>query len=136
MKQLYLLCFNKLGCIGNVFQIQFPLKTVCGALFCVLLAVFCTPAYADGKVRTKEFLEFEYSSQDYFIKVTINAATVIATQIRRDLALCIADWYTDDPKTVKQRNGEILKIMKGVPESYPSAVLIAILQKKCGKFTP
>lgn len=94
----------------------------------------CLPAHARQNVKTKEFLTLDSASRDYFIRLTINTATVIATQIKRDMALCIADWYGSTPMAIQSRNTEILNIMENIPDSYPSAVLIAILQKKCGKF--
>ncbi|SFO40785.1 hypothetical protein SAMN04488056_105249 [Cohaesibacter marisflavi] len=93
------------------------------------------PTYAASEsVKTKEFLTYDYASQEYFIKLTINTATVIATQIRPDMAQCIASWYGDTPAETKKKDAEILATMKRLPETYPSAVLIAILQKHCGKF--
>ncbi|MGJ8690803.1 MAG: hypothetical protein ACSHXZ_14935 [Gammaproteobacteria bacterium] len=94
----------------------------------------CTPSYASKNVRIKEFLTYDYNSQDYYLKATIDAATVIAAQIRKDMSLCIADWYSDDPGTIKQRNTEILTIMEEYPDSYPIAIIIAVLQKQCGRF--
>ena len=94
----------------------------------------CMPAYAGESVKTKEFLTYDYASQAYFIKLTVNTATVIATQIRQDMAQCIADWYGDDEQKSETRNQEVLTTMKRLPDTYPSAVMIAILQKNCGKF--
>ncbi|MBL4785244.1 MAG: hypothetical protein JKY49_07435 [Cohaesibacteraceae bacterium] len=94
----------------------------------------CTPAHAGQNVKTSEFLKLDYESQDYFFGSTIWTAAVIATQIRQDLANCIADWYTNDPAIIKERNAEILRIMKGLPDSYPSGIVVAVLQKNCGKF--
>lgn len=100
----------------------------------VFFSGFCMPSYAVESVRTKEFLTYDYKSQSQFIGSTIWTAGVIATQIRQDLATCIADWYTNDPATIKERNAEILGVMAGFPDSYPTGVIVAILQKKCGKF--
>lgn len=85
-------------------------------------------------MRTKEFLSFGDEAKAQFIGSTIWTASVIATQIEQSMADCIADWYTDDPATVKQRNAEILNIMADYPDSYPTGIVVAVIQKQCGKF--
>lgn len=113
---------------------MFGIKRGITASIIVFFLLNCTPSYASKNVRIKEFLKYDYNSQDYYFKATIDAATVIAAQIRKDMSLCIADWYSDDPGTIKRRNTEILTIMEEYPDSYPIAIIIAVLQKQCGKF--
>ncbi|MEP1932161.1 MAG: hypothetical protein ABJJ37_12860 [Roseibium sp.] len=103
------------------------------SIFSVFL-IFSTQSYAGQNVKTNEFLTYDYATQDSFIGSTIWTAAVIATQIRQELASCIADWYTNDPDIMQERNAEILSVMKKLPDSYPSGVVVAVLQKKCGKF--
>ncbi|MDQ0314610.1 hypothetical protein [Amorphus orientalis] len=94
-----------------------------------------TPASAaPGKGTTGELLTFDRSAQDYFIRLTMNTAIMIAAQINKEQAQCVAEWYPDDPKVVRKRNTEILRIMEKLPETYPTAVVISIIQKECGKF--
>ena len=100
-----------------------------------IFSVFSMPSYAAGEnVKVKEFLTYSYEDQSYFIGSTIWTASVIATQIRQELATCISDWYTNDPDTVKSRNSEILEIMARFPDGYPTGIVVAVLQKECGKF--
>ncbi|MEP3247777.1 MAG: hypothetical protein ABJN40_07375 [Sneathiella sp.] len=99
-----------------------------------MLMIVSVSAQAGQNVKIREFLTYDDKSQEYFLASTIWTAAVIATQIRQDLASCIADWYTNDPMIIKKRNAEILDTMKGYPDSYPSGLVVAILQKQCGKF--
>nr|WP_319514370.1 hypothetical protein [uncultured Cohaesibacter sp.] len=92
------------------------------------------PAYAGGASTVKEFLKWETASQDNYFHVSILMAAYIAAQVDKDMGNCITRWYQNDPKNMAQRNDEIREMMSKAPDFHPSATLLAIIQKQCGRF--
>ena len=94
------------------------------------------PVHAAGASTVREFLKWETESQDYYFHVSILMATYIAAQVDTDMGNCITSWYKNDSKIMKQRNNEIREMMGKAPDFHPSATLLAIIHKKCGRFNP
>ena len=51
----------------------------------------------------------------------------------REQASCVWDWYFDDPDAAQ---AVIYRNMEAHPDSTPSGVLIALLQRECGPLMP
>ncbi|MEP2943003.1 MAG: hypothetical protein ABJO72_04310, partial [Hyphomicrobiales bacterium] len=102
----------------------------------IFIILFSSSANAVGLDTSSEFLKWERGQKDYFLQVSVVTAITIATQVRKALGSCISDWYSSDAAIIKQRHDEVLGVMKRLPEHHPSAIVLAVLQKKCGKFAP
>ncbi|MEO1324942.1 MAG: hypothetical protein AAFV59_18270 [Pseudomonadota bacterium] len=61
-------------------------------------------------------------------------ASTVATQVEPKIAKCIDDWYFKDEETRRRRGDEIRKVMQSVPGYHPDGVLLAVIQRACGKF--
>ncbi|MFN3224732.1 MAG: hypothetical protein ACE360_00585 [Hyphomicrobiales bacterium] len=99
-------------------------------------ALFCIPAYAQGQTTVRDFLTWSEPQQANLMRSVVYTATVIATQVRADMASCIADWYSDNPNVIAARNSEIKTVMADYPDSHPTPILIAVIQRECGRFNP
>lgn len=108
-------------------------RIVTASLFAFIVSISPQARAVDG-TRIEEFLSWDRAAQDTFINVSVLTAGVIATQIRPDFAGCIGDWYSNTDVGKEKRRTEILDIMAGYPTHLPSGIIIAILQKECGKF--
>lgn len=91
------------------------------------------PSYAE-KFTGEQFLKWKRESQDSLIQISITMTGIVATQGRKDISRCIDDWYTNDKAIQQQRHGYILDIIKENPSYHPQAVILAVLQKRCGSF--
>ncbi len=106
---------------------------VTASLFALTL-LSCPQAQANTNTTVSGFLKFDPASQATFFDTTVWTIAVVTSQFRQELSSCIADWYTNEPTTIRQRQQEILDVMQNFPDGYPTGVIIAVLQKKCGKF--
>ena len=100
-----------------------------------MIFVFCMPVYAETSNTAREFLTWRKEQQDSFIQSSLLMAVTIAAQFDQKFGDCIVDWYTNDPNIVEKRNFEILEMMEKHQEFRPSSVLLAVVQKQCGRFT-
>lgn len=100
-----------------------------------ILAVAFYPqnAHADG-FTSAEFIRWPEASQDAYIHNSIGMSGVIASQSRQDISRCIDQWYFADKATQNRRNAEIKQVMQANPTFHPQGVLLAVIQKECGKF--
>jgi len=106
---------------------------VTASLFALTLLI-CPQAQAKDETTVREFLTWGRSAQDSFLTTSIITAAVIATQIRADFAACIGKWYTLTNEGNAKRQDEILAVMEKYPDSIPSGIVVAVLQKECGNF--
>lgn len=107
--------------------------TLAASLFAAVFS-FYSQASAKEETRVKEFLTWERSNQDSFIAISVLTASVIATQVKQEMAECIGEWYNLVDGGNKTRHNQILQIMAAYPDSIPSGIVIAVIQKECGKF--
>ena len=82
------------------------------------------------------FQRWEEGAQRGFVSTTIAMAITIASQADKTLANCIFDWYGQGNKEAAHaRQDEVIKLIAGRYASHPPhAVVLAIIQKECGKF--
>lgn len=104
-------------------------------VFIFFLFGLCIPSYAADFKNSHDFLSWKRGQQNYFFQISVMMAATIAAQVKTELGNCIVDWYSNDPKTITKRHDEILQVMKKLPNYTPSAIVLAVLHKKCGKFT-
>lgn len=83
---------------------------------------------------TAEFLKWEQGKQKSFFQIAISMATVIASQTKPKTASCINSWYWTSKFTQEKRNTEMLNQMKPYSKFHPNAVILAFLERACGKF--
>ena len=86
-------------------------------------------ALASG-YTTEDFLKLEYPAQRSYIDANIGMASLIASQNNRTQGKCIDDWYYGD---VDSTTRIILNIMRRLPDYHPRAVILAAIEKECGK---
>lgn len=91
-------------------------------------------AQADTFTSAK-FLAWPADSQVSYFRTSIGMVGVIASQMSRNIAPCIDAWYFADPAVQTQRNEAIRALMRKYPDYHPQAVILALVQKECGKFT-
>jgi len=61
-------------------------------------------------------------------------ATVIAAQVRPEIAKCINDWYYKNAGLQTNKHEKILKIMPQYMQYDPTAVLLGYIEGVCGEF--
>lgn len=94
----------------------------------------CPQTQAKEETTVRDFLKWERSKQDSFLTVSIMMAGVIATQIRPGFADCIGKWYSLDREKNLERHTEVLEVMNNFQDFIPGGIVVAVLQKECGKF--
>ena len=100
-------------------------------LCAMIMAVTSPLKAADNTFSSKEFLGWDRQQQDFYIKVSVGMAALIAVPNDKKQADCIDKWYYP---AQDQRNDFILGVMRDNPEYHPHGVLIGVLQKNCGEF--
>lgn len=76
------------------------------------------------------FLEWKYDSQRSYIDANVGMASLIAGQNDKPQGVCIDDWFYSD---IDKATVEVLGIMKRFSDHHPRAVILAIIEKHCGK---
>lgn len=113
---------------------MFKKKAACLAIVtAVILTAFPQISSAE-KFTGEKFLKWPRKSQDSLIQNSITMIAIVAAQTQKDIARCIDSWYVVDEAIKQQRHGYILDIIKENPSYHPQGVILAILQKRCGKF--
>jgi hypothetical protein len=81
-----------------------------------------------------EFFAFEREAQEAFVGNGINMIGVVASQTASDIARCMNTWYTANPDTQREKHAEIIDTMQRLPQYQPAAIVLAVVEKHCGKF--
>ena len=81
--------------------------------------------------KSSEFLTWKRESQEFYINANVGMAGLIAAQNDKKHAECLEDWYWDDQE---KSSKHILDVMRQYPEYHPRGVILAVLEKQCGKF--
>ena len=89
------------------------------------------PAQADS-FTASDVLEWEADEQDYYFETSIAMAGVIASQNDTIKAGCIDEWYFGEATPESERRELILQAMTRFPDHHPAAVLLAVINRKCG----
>lgn len=90
------------------------------------------PQNASAEIfKSSEFLGWERKNQEFYIRTSIGMASLIVGQTDKAQAKCVDDWYVGDET---KANDYILDVMRKHPEYHPRGIILAVLEKKCGKF--
>lgn len=81
--------------------------------------------------KSSEFLAWKQESQEFYIRTSVGMAGFIAAQNDKKHADCLESWYLEDEK---KSNDFIFDVMGKYPEYHPRGVIVAVLEKQCGKF--
>ena len=81
--------------------------------------------------KSSEFISWQRDSQEYFIRISIGMAVLIADQNDKTQAACLSDWFGKDEAAAYNR---ILETMKRFPDYHPRGVILAVAEKQCGPF--
>lgn len=103
------------------------------SLFSLVFSVFVLsePAFSqDDFLKSSEFLTWKETTQDFYIRASIGMAGFITSRNKKSQADCLENWYFQN---IKNGNGKITKAMKQFPDYHPRAVLLAVVEKQCGK---
>jgi len=100
----------------------------------MMIIVVCNTAgfVKEGKALTSaEFLDYPARSQTSFINASVLIAGLIADQNAPKQARCLDAWSAEQ---VKAGYPDVLNAMRRFPSYHPSGVVLAVMQKQCGKF--
>lgn len=81
--------------------------------------------------KSSEFISWQRDNQEYFIRISIGMAVLIADQNDKAQAACLSDWFGKDEAAAYNR---ILETMKRFPDYHPRGVILAVAEKQCGPF--
>ncbi len=81
-------------------------------------------------------LEWKKASQDSLFQDSVAMISIVASQTGRHgkIAECLDRWYFISEDVQSNRNDEIRAAVKRFPESHPQVIVLAVVQKECGKF--
>ena len=82
----------------------------------------------------KEFFSYSRKSQDSFITTSVIMLGVIAAQTEPKIATCLNKWYRGSRAAKNKRNSEIIDAMKKHPQYIPTTIVLAVVERECGKF--
>lgn len=95
------------------------------------LTAFSYQAHAqDPSQQMEEFFGWEDAAQHAHIGNAVVMIAVVATQVAPATARCIDDWYGNHAKI---RQTEIREAMNRFRQFTPEAVILAYVEKFCGK---
>lgn len=102
----------------------------------ILAAITYPQKDANAQTYTEKVLGWTEEQQGALFGASIAMAAMIASQMddKKHIAECIDDWYGDDVNRVRTRNSEIVETLRRFPNNHPQAVVLAVIQRECGKF--
>ncbi|MEQ8306905.1 MAG: hypothetical protein RIA09_10110 [Hoeflea sp.] len=104
-----------------------------------LIAFSATQGYAQSQPEPSkqmaEFLSWDASAQNAYIGNGIVMIGVIAAQTQPEIARCIDTWYLGREENRRLRHNEALETMRKFPNYLPEAIILAVVEKACGKFS-
>ena len=101
------------------------------AVTALTVTVPCIQAYA-APPKNSEFLQYSDSQRAWWFAGAFEVVGHAVAQRNQSQGDCIADWYFKG-NGEKQRQQEIEDAMRKYPDHAPSSVVIALVQKHCGK---
>lgn len=112
------------------------MRAVKGISLLILLAqALSNSAHAEEQqVSPRPLQEWSVEGQKSYVRTSMLMASVIASQTDKNLEKCLADWYAKTEEIARKREEQILGILRQNPEHMPAAIILAIIEKKCGAF--
>ncbi|MEP5730203.1 MAG: hypothetical protein ABJL67_12640 [Sulfitobacter sp.] len=89
---------------------------------------------AEPSEQMEAFFGFTPAQQHSIVRNAIIMTGVIASQAEPKIATCLDDWYSDSSEQMRDRESEIIGTMHDLPEYVPEAIILAVIEKACGKF--
>jgi len=94
-----------------------------------LLTGYPQISFADG-FKSSEFLKWQKESQRSYFQTSIGMAGAVVAENNKKQARCFENWYVNDMvKAEKHLRG----VMAKFPNYHPRGVILAVLEKQCGK---
>ena len=88
------------------------------------------PSVADDIPRNRDFMELPAGDRNVWLDGAVLMAGHLVHLTNRDKAKCAWDWYFDDPAKAQ---AALFATMRKYPDSTPTGVIIAHLNKACGE---
>ena len=107
-------------------------KTVYLAIFMATTFVIYPQIALSDNFTSAKVLDWSRQNQSFYFQASVTMAGFVASQNDKAQSRCIDDWYFESDGIREQRNGEILNVMGRYPDHHPSAIILAIVQKRCG----
>lgn len=101
---------------------------IAGSSFLQASSVFAT------SFTGTEFLTWPRASQDAFLQNSITMTGIVATQSHGNIADCIDRWYSADRSAHAAIHESIVETIRKNQDYHPQAVLLAVIQRRCGSF--
>lgn len=99
----------------------------------IALAVM-TSAYPQSSFaeifKSAEFLKWPAKSQSFYFRTSIGMAGLVARRNNKVQGDCIDNWYF---YAEKKAHAHIIDVMRKHPSYHPRGVILAVLEKQCGK---
>lgn len=89
---------------------------------------------AEPSKQMEEFLSWSEGNQLSYIANNVSMTKIIASQTSPQIAECLDTWYSTSQQTRSQRQSEIIIAMKELPNYAPQVIVLAVIEKACGKF--
>ena len=100
-----------------------------------LIVLFSIHAHAQDTAapsdQMSEFFSWSEEAQRAHVGNSILMIAVVASQTAPEIAGCIDGWYGDSKE---QRQSEAIEVMRELPQYTPEALILAVVEKACGKF--
>lgn len=93
------------------------------------------PASAES-FTSADVLEWDEEQQAGYFQTSVTMIGIVATQVdgSEHIANCIDAWFGGPVEGAEKRAARIREVMQGIPEYHPQAVILAVIEKECGKF--
>ena len=99
------------------------------------LSLIITVAYPHNvwakNFKNKDFLKMAPIQQKFWLSGAIDTLGHVAVLKNKTQSQCTYDWYYGD---TANQNGIIMASIRKYPDHTPSAIVIVLAEKKCGKF--
>jgi hypothetical protein len=86
---------------------------------------------AEDVFKSSSFLTWDYESQAFYIRTSVGMTSLIVGRNNEAHGKCVDSWYYSDEE---KGNEYIFSVMQEHPEFHPRGVILAALEKKCGRF--
>jgi hypothetical protein len=108
------------------------LKKTIAVTLTVITTLTCPQIVAaDDMFTSKEFLKLNEETQAFYMRTSIGMLSLVVGQTNQTDGKCIENWYFVDEK---KANAYIADTMQRFPDYHPRGVILAVAEKKCGKF--
>ena len=87
--------------------------------------------WASDAFTNKDFLAMPDVQKKFWLSGAISTLSSVAFVKEPAQGKCVYDWYFKD---TANKNGKILSAMTQYPDAIPAAVIIAMLERDCGRF--